>query len=123
MTLPRFCLVLLAVLPVAPCRAETPSWKAGVAVQVITPAEPMWLAGYGARNKPSQGKEHDLYVKALAVEDPAGTRAVVLTADLVGITHALAEAVAAEVKKKTGLPRRQLMLTVSHTHCGPVIAD
>ncbi len=125
----RACLVaVLFALPtgLAAGAGETPAprtWKAGVAVQVITPAEPMWLSGYGGRNKPSQGKEHDLYVKALALQAPDGTKAVVLTSDLVGIPRSLSEAVAAEVKKKTGLPRDALMLTVSHTHCGPVVAD
>jgi hypothetical protein len=98
-------------------------WKAGVAVRVITPAEPMWLAGYGARTRPAEGKLQDLYVKALALEDPAGGKLVLVTSDLVGIPRALGEAVAAEVRKRTGLARERLMLTVSHTHCGPVLSD
>jgi hypothetical protein len=120
----RACLAaLLLALPVCHAPAAEPTWKAGVAVQVITPAEPMWLAGYSGRTRPAEGKEHDLHVKALAIEGPAGTKAVVLTADLIGIPHSLARAVAADVKKKTGLPRERLMLTISHTHCGPVVAD
>jgi neutral ceramidase len=97
-------------------------FKAGVATKMITPAEPMWMAGYGARNKPAEGKVHELYVKALALEDPAGGKLVLLSSDLVGIPRNLSEAVAAEVRKQTGLERDRLMLTVSHTHCGPVIA-
>ena len=120
----RGCLAaVLCALLGSSALADAPSWKAGVAVRTITPAGSMWLAGYGARNKPSEGKEHDLHVKALALEDSAGNRAVVLTADLIGIPRSLSEAVAALVKKKTGLPRERLMLTVSHTHCGPVVAD
>ncbi|HZV04016.1 MAG TPA: neutral/alkaline non-lysosomal ceramidase N-terminal domain-containing protein [Gemmataceae bacterium] len=98
-------------------------WKAGVAVRVITPEQSMWMAGYGNRNKPSEGKLTDLYVKALALEDPHGGRLVLLTSDLVGIPRSLAEPVAEEVRKRTGLPRERLMLTVSHTHCGPVLRD
>jgi neutral ceramidase len=98
-------------------------WKAGVATRVITPAEPMWMAGYANRNKPAEGKLQDLYVKALALEDPAGGRLVLLTSDLVGLPRDVSEAVAAEVGKKIGLPRERLMLTCSHTHCGPVIRD
>src|SRR5712691_8019205 len=96
-------------------------FKAGVARRVITPAEPMWMAGYGNRNKPAEGKIHDLFVKALALEDPAGGKLVLLTSDLVGIPRDLSERVAAEVRQKTGLPRERLMLTCSHTHCGPVL--
>ena len=32
----------------------------------------MWMAGYGSRNKPSEGAVHDLWAKALALQDPAG---------------------------------------------------
>ena len=112
------CLLLLFLASAAPA-----GWKAGVAVRVITPAEPMWMAGYASRKTPATGKEHDLTVKALALQDPSGAKSVLLTSDLVGVPRSLTEAVAAEVRKKTGLPRERLMITVSHTHCGPVIAD
>ncbi len=115
-----FVLVLCLLAPTA-CEAAT--WKAGVAALVITPAEPMWLAGYAARTKPAEGKEHDLHVKALALEDPSGGKYVLLTTDLIGVPRSLGDVVAAAVRKKTGLPRERLMLTISHTHCGPVLRD
>jgi hypothetical protein len=96
-------------------------FKAGTASHVITPTEPLWMAGYGNRNKPCDTKRHDLWVKALAVEDPAGNRCVLMTSDLCGIPRSLSEPVCAEVMKRTGLKREQIMLTCSHTHCGPVI--
>jgi hypothetical protein len=98
-------------------------FKAGVASKVITPSGPLWMAGYSSRNRPVTEKELDLYVKALALEDPAGGKLVLLTSDLIGLTRGLSEAVAAEVQRKTGLPRERLMLTCSHTHCGPVLRD
>jgi hypothetical protein len=104
----------------APARGE---WQAGISVKVITPSESMWMAGYASRTKPAEGKEQDLFVKALALQDPAKNRVVVLTSDLIGIPRSLGEAVATEVKKRTGLSRDRLMLTVSHTHCGPVVRD
>jgi hypothetical protein len=81
----------------------------------------MWMAGYSSRTKPAEDKVHDLYVKALALEDAGKGKFVLLTSDLVGIPRDLGEAVAAEVRKKTGLPRERLLLTCSHTHCGPVL--
>src|SRR2546423_1567345 len=85
-----------------PCltSAESATWKAGVAVKTITPAESMWMSGYASRKKPAEGKEQDLFVKALALEDPAGGKLVLLTSDLIGIPRSLGEAVAQEVRKK-----------------------
>jgi neutral ceramidase len=119
MRLFHYVLTIAALaLSVGTCAAD---WKAGVAKTVITPKEPMWMAGYGARNKPAEGTQHDLYVKALALEDERGQKFVLLTSDLVGIPRGLSEGVANEVKKRTGLDREHLMLTASHTHCGPAL--
>jgi hypothetical protein len=110
----------IAVTSSATFAADFP-YKAGVAAKVITPAEPVWMAGYGFRNKPAEGKQHDLWVKALAIEDAAGNVGILLTCDLCGIPRSLSEAVASEVMRKTGLKREQLVLSCSHTHSGPVV--
>jgi len=96
-------------------------WKAGVAKITITPEKPVWMAGYASRNKPSEGKLQDLYAKAIALEDEKGKRVVLVTSDLIGFPRAIAEAIAQRVQKQFGLPRKQLILTSSHTHTGPVL--
>ena len=50
-------------------QAQDAGWKAGVARAVITPETGVWLAGYGTK-RPPDGKLHDLWMKALALEDP-----------------------------------------------------
>ena len=117
------CLACLLALSGPLCADEAPAWKAGVAAQVITPDRPLWLAGYAGRTKPSEGKEHDLFVKAVALEDPKGQRLVVVTSDLITVPRALAVEVARRVQAKTKLPRERLMLTCSHTHCSPALDD
>ncbi|MDP2983489.1 MAG: neutral/alkaline non-lysosomal ceramidase N-terminal domain-containing protein [Candidatus Latescibacter sp.] len=102
----------------APAAAE---WKAGVASAVTTPDAPVWMAGYGNRKEPSQGKISDIYVKALALQDPQGTRAVIVTADIVGYGEGFTAVIAAEVKKRFGIPREAILFNASHTHCGPEI--
>jgi hypothetical protein len=97
--------------------------KAGVASKVITPSEPLWMAGYAGRNKPAESKVHDLYIKALAIEDASGGKLALLTSDLIGLPRSISDAVAEDVKKRTGLPRERLLLNSSHTHCGPVLRD
>src|SRR4029077_17772583 len=79
---------------------EPAHWKAGAAKVVITPERPMWMSGYAARTKPAQGKLHDLWAKALVLEDPAGRRAALVTMDLVGIDRRLSVAVCQELAKK-----------------------
>jgi neutral ceramidase len=68
-----------------------------------------------------EGTLHDLWAKALVLEDPAGRRAVLVTMDLVGIPRDLSTAVCAELHTRYGLPRASILLAVSHTHTGPVV--
>ncbi len=103
--------------------AASDGWKAGVARVVITPQELMWMAGYGARDKPAEGKLQDLYAKALALESPAGARLVLVTTDLVGLPAKLTESVAGSLRDTYGLARSQIMFTSSHTHSGPMLAE
>jgi len=89
----------------------------------ITPHEPVRMAGYAARRCPPQGVAQPLHAKALALEDERGTRAVLVTLDLLGVTAPLAARVAEEARRRYGLPRAGLLLNASHTHCGPVVDD
>ena len=104
-------------------QAHADGYKAATARQVITPTEPLWMAGYASRNKPCDTKRHDLWIKVLALEDPAGQRCVLLTCDLCGIPRSVSEPACAEVMRRTGLKREQILLNCSHTHCGPVVRD
>jgi hypothetical protein len=123
----QYLLVVLASLCAGPgleVTAEGESgWKAGVAQAVITPTGTIWLAGYGARKKPSEGVRQDLYVKTLALQDETGNAAVLVTLDLVKIRRDEAEIIAERVRKKLGLSRDRLLINASHTHSGPVVGE
>jgi hypothetical protein len=95
------------------------TWKAGVATVVITPERPMWMAGYAARNKPSEGKAHELQAKALALEDTQGARLVIVTADLIGFPREFRDRLEEQVGERYKLRREGLLLNPSHTHSGP----
>jgi len=97
------------------------SWKVGAASAVITPTEPMWLAGWAARREPANGKAGELFCKAVALEDAHGTRMVLITMDLVGIPPDFADAIASRVQQKWNLSREQVLFNSSHTHNGPEI--
>ncbi|MCS6978216.1 MAG: hypothetical protein NZM31_14580, partial [Gemmatales bacterium] len=59
----------------------------------------------------------------LALQDKTGTRLVLVTTDLIGFPRSMSVEIAERVEKVTGLPRANLILSASHTHCGPVITD
>jgi hypothetical protein len=119
----RWSLLLLSVLLSSTAQADEIGWKAGTARVVITPEKPMWMSGYASRTKPAAGKLHDLWAKALALEDGKGNRCLLITMDLVGIPRDVSLAVRDEIKKKHHLPREAVMLSVSHTHSGPVVGN
>src|SRR3989442_1743630 len=78
-------------------------WKAGVARANIPPEEPLWLAGYGSRDKPADGKVMELWIKVLALEDSRGHRAIILTSDTLGMPQNIYRHVTSAVKEKFGL--------------------
>jgi hypothetical protein len=97
----------------------TQAWKAGVATVAITPEKVLWMAGYASRNKPAEGKETDLYGKALAIEDARGTRLVVVTLDLIGVPRTLRKNLEKRCGEAYKSPPEGLLLNASHTHSGP----
>ncbi|WP_317170108.1 neutral/alkaline non-lysosomal ceramidase N-terminal domain-containing protein [Rhodocytophaga rosea] len=96
-------------------------WKAGVARVVITPQQSMWMAGYANRDHSSEGTLHELWAKALVLEDAGGKRAVLVTADLLGIPKELSHHIRNQLESKYQLSRAQVILNSSHTHSGPVL--
>jgi len=100
----------------------TGEWKAGVASIVITPEQPMWLAGYAARNHPSEGTMHDLWAKALVLEDLNEERAVLITSDLLEFPKNLSDHIRDRLEDQFSLSRSQIILSSSHTHSGPVLS-
>lgn len=97
-------------------------WKAGVSRAIITPETSVWLAGYGSKRAPD-GKLHDLWMKALALEDKSGNRAVLITSDFQGVPKMMSDRVFRQVEEKFHLERSRIMFTFSHNHCGPRLGD
>jgi Neutral/alkaline non-lysosomal ceramidase, N-terminal len=115
------CVVLFASFLAGNDRAIAQEYKVGVARMDITPAEPIWLSGYGSRNKPSDGIDSKLFAKALATEDSNGNRSVLVTVELIGFPAEFAEKISDTIKASHGISRDRFMLVASHTHTGPVI--
>lgn len=114
-----FGLMLIVVSP--PAESADLTWKAGTAKAVITPQKAQWMAGYGSRTAPAEGKWHDLYIRVLALEDQSGHRGIILASDTLGIPKVMYDAICDQLKTRYKLDRSQVMLHASHTHCGPVL--
>ncbi len=116
-----FVIWLLAVL--ATTTIAFAEMKIGVGRTIITPEHPMWMAGYASRKAPSDGKVHELWTKAMAIEDADGNRIVILTSDLIALTMDITDAVSARIDKEHGISRSNLLFNASHTHSGPVVRN
>ena len=102
---------------------STPVWQAGVATVDITPERSLWMAGFAARTQPSQGVALPLHAKALALRCGDHPTAVLVTADLLGVTAGMTDRVASLVQRRHRVRRADLLVNASHTHCGPVVDE
>lgn len=121
----RFLASLPMITASAPLLGVEPApaaWRAGVARDPITPDTAVWLAGYGTK-RVADGKLHDLWMKALALESDDGRRVVLVTSDFQGVPRSMSDRVFAAVEREHDLGRADLMITFSHNHCGPRLGD
>ena len=118
-------LIFLFLLSFLPCSliAQKKSWKAGTSKTIITPQEPLWMAGFASRTEPAQGTLHELWIKALALEDAEGNRAVLVTTDLLGLPKELSDQIRTKLETRFLLSKSQVILNSSHTHSGPVLSN
>src|SRR5438477_6848390 len=96
---------------------------AGASKVKITPEKFGWMTGYGNRNKRAEGIKNELWVRALALEDASGKRAVLVTADILGFPPTLSRAMRREARERFGLDESAVMFVASHTHGGPAIPE
>ncbi|MDA1312252.1 MAG: neutral/alkaline non-lysosomal ceramidase N-terminal domain-containing protein [Acidobacteria bacterium] len=112
---------MLLLAAVSPLVVAAQGWQAGAASITITPEKPIWMAGYGNRDRPAEGTAQQLHAKALALRDDAGGRAVLVTTDMLGFPQDLARRVTTRAEQLYGLSRERILLNSSHTHTGPVV--
>jgi neutral ceramidase len=116
-------LVLNALLSGAGAAQPPVTWQAGAASVDITPDANLWMAGFGSRNRPSEGVQLKLHAKALALADAEGGRFVFVTFDFIGVPRALRKSLETRFAATYHLQPEQFVLTASHTHSGPEIRE
>lgn len=106
--------------------AEERSWngppakyRAGFSRRRITPTEPVRLGGYAMRLGPQTGVLHELEVRAMVVSAEDHAPVVLVSAELLGISAQMADDVR-EAAARMGIPRENIVLAATHTHCAPV---
>jgi putative membrane-bound dehydrogenase-like protein len=102
--------------------AEAQLVPVGTARVDITPTYPVRLHGYAARREESKGVEQRIWAKALAIGSDETGPSLLLTADVLGISDAIAARVAARLHDEAKISRERVVFAASHTHSAPVIA-
>jgi hypothetical protein len=122
LTISCSALVLLAsVAADPPAVSGGPGLRAGAARVVITPPRETPMAGYYS-TRFATGVHDDLHSSALVFERE-GAFAAIVCLDLIGTTRALVEEARAEVTRLTGIPGSGVMISATHSHTGPMLAD
>ncbi|MGN6812850.1 MAG: neutral/alkaline non-lysosomal ceramidase N-terminal domain-containing protein [Thermomicrobiales bacterium] len=100
-----------------------PTTQLGVAKADITPRKPLPLAGFAARQGPSEGVSHPLFVRAFffTQDAPGGVerRALVVSADLLGWGQDRLPALRQRLRERWQLGEEAAVLSATHTHSGP----
>ena len=95
----------------------------GTARAEVTPELPIQLAGYQQRTSEATKVVAPLHVRALAIGSDADGPVVLVVAEVIAVSEALSEAVAAAVRTKhPGVTRERIAVCATHQHNGPAIA-
>src|SRR5262245_35824640 len=118
LSVPRCLIVLLAVLLCQPLLAKEEA-TAGWAEVDITPPVGIGLGGRGAPSAPSTKVLDPLYAQVLYMKDASGKRFVLVSFDLIGMSHDLSDRIRREIVRELGVEWNLVVLNMSHTHSGP----
>jgi len=107
-------------------RADGPAiaadgWHVGIAKVDITPREPVRMAGYGNRDRPSDSVDSPLAVRCMALR-PDGESAdvyLLVSIDTIGLPASLSRQINARIETDHGVGRERVVLCSTHTHCAP----
>lgn len=105
-------LTLLALISVA----AWGEFRASVVKIDITPDKPQWLLGYAARQ--STGVHDPLFHKIVALDD-GRTQFYLVSTDVALFSPAFYDEFCEELRKQTGIDRKFVWWTVTHTHSAP----
>ena len=113
-------LALPVVLIVLSCPANADLMVGAAAVKITAPNGTPMAGYYSARL--STGVHDDLWAKAIVL-DVDGTKAALVSLDLITTSREMVESARKEVEKTTGIRGENVMIGATHAHTGPVIVS
>jgi neutral ceramidase len=106
--------------PSAP--ASAPVLLAGGATVDLTPSGSVFLFGYPHVRRYSTGVHDPLECDAFYLKSGAG-EALFLANDLIVVSKAMTREVRRRIAAGTGVPENAIMISATHTHSAPIVAD
>lgn len=92
--------------------------RVGAAKEALAPPVGGRMAGYALRSSAATGTHDDLQCRATVFDD-GGTVLVLVVCDLVYATRAITDLARRYVAAALSIAEEQVMITATHTHCGP----
>ena len=113
-----FALVLATAVG-ALCAAEIP---VGAAKVEITPELPIRLSGYQGRPGEATRGVTPLWARALAIGADRDQPAIIIAAELIGVSDAIRSDVVAALRESHGIAAERVAICTTHVHSGPALA-
>lgn len=96
--------------------------KAGAAQIDISPKDSQFLFGYPHVKRYSTGIHDRLWSSALYLSD-SKTEAMFIANDIIFVNKNTSANARKRIEEKTGVPAKNIMITATHTHSGPMTID
>ncbi|MEM3520321.1 MAG: neutral/alkaline non-lysosomal ceramidase N-terminal domain-containing protein [Thermoproteota archaeon] len=93
----------------------------GAAKVDITPGSSVWLGGFAARYKPSEGVHDPLFAKALFLSS-SESEVLLVSCDLLNIPEEIYSATSEKISSETGVDKSAILIAATHTHSGPSLS-
>ncbi len=94
---------------------------AGFGVNTITPSQSLPLAGIGGQRIGRKTLD-DLKVRAIAITH-GETTLVLVSVDVLYVSRTYCDQISTWMEQTYGLPRDNLLVAATHTHCAPLLLD
>jgi len=114
-------LTLLVLGWLASLAGQAAGVRAGVASVDITPPLGIPMAGY-YHARGADGVLDPLFCKAMVIES-GGERAALVMLDIISVTRAITDQARAAIKQATGIEGDHVMISATHAHTGPELAN